>query len=81
MSSLRSVVDELAGEDLGRVGNRQLEDDVVELDRQITRLGAQRSRRLAEIDRRGSYADQGYLSVASWVRDRCGVSAREAALR
>jgi hypothetical protein len=81
MSSLRSVVDELAGEDLATVENRQLEEDLVELDLQITRLSAQRSRRLGEIDRRSTYEDLGYLSTASWVRDRCNISAREAAKR
>jgi len=79
VSSLRSVVDELAGEDLAWVEDRQLEDDLVELDLQITRLGAQRSRRLAEIDRRGTFQERGYLSTTSWVRDRCRISAREAA--
>ena len=81
MSSLRSVVDELAGEDLGGVEDRQLEDDLVEVDRQIVRLGAQRSRRLAEIDRRGTYEDQGYLSATSWLRHRCRISSREATKR
>lgn len=65
MGSLRSIVDELAGEDIGWVDDRQLEDDLVEFDLQITRLGAQRSRRLADIDRRASYKDQGYLSTTS----------------
>lgn len=81
MSSLRSVVDELAGDDIARVGNRQLEDDLVELDNQITRLFAQRSRRLAEVDRRASFEDQGYLSTTAWLRDRCRISAREATKR
>ncbi len=75
------MVDELAVEDLGVVEDRQLEDDLVELDRQIVRLSAQRSRRLAEVDGRGTYEDQGYLSTTSWVRDRCRISAREAAKR
>ncbi len=81
MSSLRSIVDELAVEDLARLEDRQLEDDLVEIDLQIVRLTAQRSRRLAEIDRRGSYKDSGYLSTTSWLRDRCGISARESAKR
>jgi hypothetical protein len=78
MSWLRSVVDELAGEDLAGVANRQLEDDLVELNLQISRLSAQRSRRLVEIDHRGTYEDLGYLSTTSWLRDRCRISAREA---
>ena len=78
MSSLRSIVDEFAAEDVDRLEDRQLEDDLVEIDLQIRRLGAQRSRRLAEVDQRASYQDHGYLSVTAWLRDRCGVSAREA---
>ncbi|MDH3607024.1 MAG: 13E12 repeat family protein, partial [Acidimicrobiia bacterium] len=81
MSTLRSVVDELAGEGLELVDNRQLEDDLVELDQQIVRLSAQRSRRLTEIDRRGSYEEVGYLSTTSWLRDRCRISVREATKR
>ncbi len=67
MSSLRSVVDEFAVEDLGRLEDRQLEDDLVEIDLQMTRLGAQRSRRLAVVDQRGSYSDHGYLSTTAWL--------------
>ena len=50
MSSLRSIVDEFAVEDLGRLEGRQLEDDLVELLVQQSRIGAQVSRRLAEVD-------------------------------
>lgn len=81
MSSLRSVVDELAGEDIALVKSRQLEDDLVELDHQIGRLHAQRSRRLAEIDQRGTYEDAGYLSTTAWLRHRCRISAHEATKR
>ena len=78
MSSLRSLVDELAGEDLTWVDSRQLEDDLIELNLQLTRLHAQASRRLAEVDRRGSYEVDGYLSTTSWLRDRSRLSARGA---
>ena len=77
MSSLRSLVDELAGEDLTWVEDRQLEDDLVELNLQLTRLQAQASRRLAEVDRRGGYEVDGYLSTTSWLRDRSRLSVRE----
>jgi hypothetical protein len=79
MSSLRSLVDELAGEDLTWVDDGQLEEDLVELNLQLTRLQAQASRRLAEVDCRGSYEVDGFLSTTSWLRDRCRVSGREAA--
>ena len=71
-------MDEFAAEDLGRLEDRQLGDDLVELLLQQSRIGAQVSRRLVEIDNRQGYEDHGYLSVTSWLRDRCGVSAREA---
>lgn len=79
MSGLRSVVDELAGEDLELVPDRQLEDDLVELVAQQTRIGAQISRRLTEVDRRGSFAEDGFLSVSSWLRAWTGLGTREAA--
>ena len=81
MSSLRSIVDELSSEDVDLIDDRQLEDDLVELDLQINRLAAQRSRRLSEVDRRRSYEDHGYLSTTAWLRDRCRLSGREAARR
>jgi hypothetical protein len=37
----------------------------VEIDLQMTRLAAQRSRRLAEIDQRGSYRGHGFLRPRS----------------
>ncbi len=81
MSSLRSVVDEFAVEDLGRLEDRQLEDDLVEIDLQMTRLAAQRSRRLAVVDQRGSYRDHGYVSTTAWLAARCNISGREATVR
>ena len=78
MSSLRSIVDEFAVENLARLEDRQLEDDLVELLLQQNRIGAQVSRRLVEVDRRQSYTEEGYLSVTSWLRDRGGLSARDA---
>ena len=81
MSSLRSVVDEFAVEDLGRLEDRQLEDDLVEIDLQMTRLGAQRSRRLAVVDQRGFYRDHGYLSTTAGLAARCNISGREATVR
>ncbi|MBT8166719.1 MAG: DUF222 domain-containing protein [Acidimicrobiia bacterium] len=81
MSSLRSLVDELAGEELAEVDDRRLEADLVELNLQVTRLQAQASRRLVEIDRRGTFEADGYLSTTSWLRHQSGLSAREAAVQ
>jgi len=68
VSSLVSVVDEFAVGDLGRLEDRQLEDDLVEIDLQMTRLGAQLSRRLAVVDQRG-YVPGATFRVG---RRRCG---------
>ena len=71
MSSLRSVLDEMRMEDLSRMDDDGLEADFVELERAADVLAAERLRRLAEIEQRGSYRRDGYLSIASWVAHRC----------
>lgn len=59
MSALRSGVQELAVEDLAVVDDVSLEGDVVEISRVIGLLEAQKLRRVAEVDRRRSYARDG----------------------
>lgn len=75
MSSLRSAIDELAGEELGGVGDRSLLEDVVELGRDLAALEAQRVRRLAEIDRRRAFERDGSLTLTAWLRTRCRMAA------
>jgi hypothetical protein len=79
MSTLRSAVEELDAEDLARVTDAALEQDLREIERTFAALEAQRARRLAEVERRGSWALDGHLSVTAWVRDRCRVAATDAA--
>lgn len=71
MSSLRSLVDELAGEDLDLVSDAKLAGDLVELRREIDRLEAQWLRRLAAFDGRGAAAVDGSGSTPSWLRRHC----------
>lgn len=70
MSSLRSGIDELAGEDLDRLADEALEGDFAEVVRCACRLDAERRRRLAEIHRRETWRRDGYLSTASWHAHR-----------
>ncbi len=70
MSTLRSALDELRAEDLRYVDDEELEGDFGELERAADLLSAERLRRLAEIDRRGSFRRDGYLSLSSWVAGR-----------
>lgn len=70
MSSFRSALDELRVEDLDRLTDRQLEDEFAEIERARRLLEAERLRRLAAIDRRGSFKDDGYLSSTAWLVHR-----------
>ena len=68
MSSLRSALDELRGEDLAGASDEELSDGLIELERGSRVLDAERSRRLAEVERRGTtWSVDGHLSVVSWL--------------
>jgi hypothetical protein len=71
VSSLRSAVEELAGEDLGCISDEVLEADLVEIDRVGHALEAERLRRLAVLDRRGCFRRDGLLSTTGWLVARC----------
>jgi hypothetical protein len=83
MSSLRSALEELQAEDLWAVHTEQLEADLVELERAARVLQAERLRRITEVDRRGEFRRDGYLSISSWLanRLRIGVQAATAEVR
>ncbi len=69
MSGLRSALDELRSEDLGVVGDDQLQEDLGELQRGVRILEAERLRRLAECDRRALHQRSGHTSAGAWVAD------------
>ncbi len=71
MGRLKSVVDELAGEDLAGVDDRALADDLVDLWREIDRLKAEWLPRLAALDRRDGWRADGALSAPAWLRATC----------
>ena len=74
MSGLRSAIDELRAHDVGRSPDRELESDLVEIERATRSLAVERARRIAEIERRGVYAGDGYPSVTSWLVGRFGIA-------
>jgi Domain of unknown function (DUF222)/HNH endonuclease len=73
MSTLRSALDELRSEDLQASSDEELGEDLVELERASRVLDAERARRLAEVERRGTWAIDGHLSVVSWLAARVRV--------
>lgn len=83
MSGMRSALEELQAEDLWAVGTEQLEADLIELERAARVMQAERLRRINEVDRRGSFRRDGYLSISSWLanRLRIGVQAATAEVR
>src|SRR5436189_5805247 len=78
MSSIRSSLDELRSDDLRSLGDEELEDDLLELERAANVLLAERLRRLAEIERRRTYLRDGYLSGSVWLARRAQMSPSEA---
>lgn len=74
MSELRSALDSLLTVDDRALSDEQLVDDLDEVERANRQLDVIRARRVAEIERRGTFAVEGHLSVASWLAVRHRVS-------
>jgi len=74
VSELRSVVDQLRADVLAELPDARVEEEFIELHRALEQLEAERLRRLADIERRGVYARDGYLSAAPWLVSKHGVS-------
>ncbi|MGH2529673.1 MAG: DUF222 domain-containing protein [Actinomycetota bacterium] len=70
MSTLRSVLDQLGADDLRYASDDELEADFAELERAAGAVEGELARRAAEIDRRGSFRRDGYLSISSWLAHR-----------
>jgi hypothetical protein len=74
MSSLRSVIEDLRSESIPDLPDALIEEDFEELHRAAELLEAERLRRLAEIDRRRLFEQDGHLSVVSWLATRFKVA-------
>jgi Domain of unknown function (DUF222)/HNH endonuclease len=67
VSELRSAIEGMRFDTLADLPDARLEEDFAELQRASELIDAERLRRLAEIDRRGTYRRDGHLSAAAWL--------------
>ena len=58
--------------------NTDLHQEVVRQEGLARAHAVERLRLIAEVDRRGSYQDEGFVSTTSWLRHRCRMSGSEA---
>jgi hypothetical protein len=79
VSTLRSALDELRGEDLRFASDDGLGDDLGELEGATRVLEAERARRIAEVERRATWTVDGHLSVVSWLAARLRLNVARAA--
>src|SRR5436190_18772314 len=79
MSTLRSGLEELRGQDLGSLSHGELQDRLGEIERACGALAGERARTVAEVERRGSFERDGHLSMASWVETKLGTPFSDAA--
>ena len=70
MSTLRSALDELRSTDVFALSDDELASDLDELEHANRVFEVERGRRVAELERRGAYARDGHLSLASWLAAR-----------
>src|ERR671913_1225086 len=81
LASLTAAVEELAAEDLDRLSDAALAEQVLELRRLLDRLEGQWLHQLAAVDGRGAAgaeADQQIGSTAAWLHNRLRLGARTA---
>jgi hypothetical protein len=70
MSTLRSGLDEFRSAELRHSTDGDIESDVAEMKAVISGLEVECARRIAELERRGSFERDGHLSITSWVDSR-----------
>jgi len=74
LKHLAAAVDEVTSEDLDRVFDDQAETGVVVIHRLITELEAEWLCRVGDVERRDTYENQGYTSLAAWLAERCRIT-------
>lgn len=67
MSSLRSALDVCSSEELRFLSDEELSDSLVEIERTVGAIEAERARRVAEAAGRAIHARDGHLSTTSWL--------------
>ena len=70
MSMLPSGLEEILAEDEAGVDDDGLEEEFAALDRAADVIDGKRLRVLAQIERRGTYARDGHVSLTSWLAGR-----------
>jgi hypothetical protein len=68
--TFESIVGDLSRGDVKRVPDEDLERDIVTLQRVIDRLQVERLRLIAEVNRRKSFAREGFVSASAWLADK-----------
>lgn len=81
MSSLKSAVDDLLLVDPDEYTVEALGEQLEELSRISNSLESVGLRFLHAFEQRGGHEVAGYVSVASWLKDRCGIAGSSAAER
>jgi uncharacterized protein DUF222/HNH endonuclease len=79
VGSLRSALDQLGAQELRDLSDRELSEHLVELERAVRVIEAERARALGEVEARRSYATDGSLSLTSFLAHTTGVPASVAA--
>ncbi len=74
VDTLRSAIEELAAEDLRFASDPDVERELEEVERAGRSLEAERLRRIAELDARGAFARDGYLSMSAWLVHRLRIA-------
>ena len=74
MSELRSVAEALRSETPAELPDARLVQDFRELHQAGELIEVERLRRLAEIERRGLFSQDGHLSATSWLASEFKVS-------
>jgi hypothetical protein len=77
-ADLERCIDEIAAEEIDRLSEAALEEQLIHLRRQIDRLEAECCRRLRRFDRARGFTATGAASVVAWLRNTCGLSASAA---
>jgi hypothetical protein len=74
VSALRSAADLLASTDLAELSDVELADELAEVSKVLDIVSAQMLRLTAEVDRRRSYAADGFVSTARFLADSCDMA-------
>jgi hypothetical protein len=74
MGILRSALQRLGARDLRSAPDEALEVELVEIENAARSLESERLRRIAELDARGSFARDGYLSMSAWLVHRLQIA-------